>query len=268
MSDTSRDETPVTLDATREGVAVLRLNRPHRHNAFNPDVIQALTDHLDEIRGTPTIRAVLLEGAGQSFSAGADIEWMKFAGDYTHSENVQDARALADMLHKLHALEAVTIALVNGAAMGGGLGLIAACDVAVAVRHAEFRFSEVRLGLIPAAISPYIVKAIGPRAARMLFVTGKPFDTETALRIGLIHAIVPDVPGLAEEAERLVDLVMHAAPGAVKDSKKLVDDVMWREINSGLRHMTADRIADRRASREGKEGLAAYLEKRKPYWAE
>jgi methylglutaconyl-CoA hydratase len=262
------DESPVTLDATREGLAVLRLNRPEKHNAFNPEVIEALNDHLDEIRGTPTVRAVLLEGAGTSFSAGADVEWMRFAADYTRADNVKDARALADMLHKLHCLDAVTIALVNGAAMGGGLGLIAACDVAIAVKWAEFRFSEVRLGLIPATISPYVVKAIGPRWARMLFATGKAFDTELALKIGLIHGVSPDLNALSGEAEKLVDLVFHAAPGAVKDAKRLVDDVMWRELDTKLRHMTADRIADRRASTEGREGLSAYLEKRKPSWAE
>jgi len=262
------EDSLVTLDATREGVAVLRLNRPEKHNAFNPEVIDALSGHLDELRGTPTVRAVILEGAGTSFSAGADLEWMRFAADYSHADNVEDARALADMLHKLHSLDQTTIALVNGAALGGALGLIAACDVAIAVKWAEFRFSEVRLGLTPAVISPYVVKAIGPRWARMLFVTGQAFDTELALRMGLIHGIVPDLNALAQESEKLVDLVFHTAPGAVRDAKKLVDDVMWREINSGLRHMTADRIADRRASDEGKEGLTAYLEKRKPRWAE
>lgn len=262
------DQEPVTLDATREGVAVLRLNRPEKHNAFNPEVIDALSEHLDELRGTPTVRAVILEGAGTSFSAGADLEWMRFAADYTHADNVKDARALADMIHKLHSLEQTTIALVNGAAMGGALGLIAACDVAIAVKWAEFRFSEVRLGLTPAVVSPYVVKAIGPRWARMLFVTGRAFDAELALRMGLIHGIVPDAAGLAEEADKLVELVFHTAPDAVRDAKKLIDDVMWREINTGLRHMTADRIADRRASDEGKEGLTAYLEKRKPKWAE
>lgn len=268
VRDMADDQELVTLDATRDGVAVLRLNRPEKHNAFNPQVIEALTEHLDEIRGTPTVRAVILEGAGKSFSAGADIEWMRFAGDYSHSDNVQDARALAEMLHKLYALEQTTVALVNGAAMGGALGLIAACDVAIAVKWAEFRFSEVRLGLIPAVVSPYVIRAVGPSWARMLFVTGQTFDAQTALRMGLIHGIVEDEGGLAAQAERLVDLAFHAAPGAVREAKKLVDDVMWREINSGLRHLTADRIADRRSSEEGKEGLKAFLEKRKPKWAE
>jgi len=264
----AEEEDLVTFDVTREGVAVLSLNRPEKHNAFNPQVIEALTEHLDEIHGTPTVRAVILEGAGKSFSAGADLEWMRFAGDYSHADNVEDARALSDMLHKLHSLDATTIALVNGAAMGGALGLIAACDVAIAVKWAEFRFSEVRLGLTPAVVSPYIVKAIGPRWARMLFVTGRVFDAETALRMGLIHGIVADLNALSEESEKLVDLVFQTAPGAVRDAKKLIEDVLLRPIDGGLRNMTANRIADRRAGDEGKEGLTAFLEKRKPSWAE
>ena len=267
MSDTT-DTDSVILDATREGVAVLRLNRPERHNAFNPQVIELLTDHLDTIRGTPSIRAVLLAATGRSFSAGADIEWMRFAGDYTHDDNKSDAEALANMLHKLHGLEALTIALVNGTAMGGGLGLIAACDVALCVKSAEFRFSEVRMGLTPATISPYVIEAIGPRWARMLFVTGKPFGAELALQMGLIHGAFDDMNSVMAEADKYVDLAFHAAPDAVRDAKKLVADVMWREINGGLRHMTAARIADRRSSAEGREGLTAFLEKRKPYWAE
>ncbi len=251
MADEDAGEDLVTLDATREGVAVLRLNRPEKHNAFNPEVIDALTGHFDELRGTPSIRAVILEGAGHQLLRRRRSRMDALCRRLFACDNVEDARALADMLHKLHSLEQTTICLVNGAAMGGALGLIAACDVAVAVKWAEFRFSEVRLGLTPAVVSPYIVKAIGPHAARMLFVTGRAFDTETALRLGLIHTIVADIPALAAEAEKLVDLAFHTAPGAVRDAKKLVDDVMWRELNAGLRHMTADRIADPPRERGG-----------------
>ena len=267
MTDSSQVAPLVTLDVTPAGVAVVRLNRPDKHNAFNPDVISALADHFDAIRSMGTIRALLLESTGKTFSAGADLEWMRFTADYTHADNVEDARALANMLNKLHTLPMPTIAVVNGAAMGGGLGLIAACDTAIAVKWAEFRFSEVRLGLTPATISPYVVKAIGPRWARYLFATARPFNAETAQQMGLIHEIVEDIPGLAQATESIVRDIFAAAPGAIADAKKLVDDVEFREISHNIIQMTAGRIADRRASTEGKEGTSSFLEKRKPNWA-
>lgn len=269
MTDASDSAAPlVTLDVTRAGVAVVRLNRPERHNCFNPDVIGQLADHFDAIKSTGTIRAVLLEGSGKSFSAGADLEWMRRAGDYTYNDNVEDGRALAHMLQKLYLLPMPTIALVNGRAMGGGLGLVSACDTAIAVKTAEFSFSEVRLGLSPATISPYCVNAIGPRWARHLFTTGKFFNAEKALQIGLIHEIVEDLPALAQAAEETVSLIFKAAPGAIAASKKLVRDVEYREINHNVIQRTAEELADRRSDDEGREGVAAFLEKRKPYWAE
>jgi len=262
------DQDPVTLDVTDSGVALLRLNRPEKHNALNQDLIRALIDHLEEIRATPSVRVVMLEGAGKSFSAGVDLEWLRFAEDYTHSDNVEDGRLIADLLHRLHNLEQPTIALVNGAAIGGAVGLIAACDIAIAVKWAEFRFAEVRLGITPATIAPYVTKAIGPRWARMLFATGKTFDAQLAHAIGLVHYVVEDAVSLHQEADELVDVIFHGAPGAIAAAKKLVDDVMWREISAGLRHMTAERLADARASDEGREGVVAFLEKRKPSWAQ
>ncbi len=261
------NETPVLFDATRAGVGVITLNRPDRHNAFNPDVIAHLNDLLDELKGQDGLRVVLIKGAGKSFSAGADLEWMQAASDYTRDDNYEDASALAEMLHKLNALPQPTIALVNGAAVGGGLGLIAACDIAVAVKSASFRFSEVHLGLTPATISPYVIEAIGPRWTKALFVSGEGFDADFAYQIGLVHFVVEDLDALADEEERLVSQIFKGAPGAVTAAKKLVEDVMWREIDHGLRKDTANRIADRRASDEGREGLAAFLEKRKPNWA-
>lgn len=262
------DEDPVTLDVTRAGVALVRLNRPERHNPLTPDLVQGLIDLLDEIRATPSVRVVLIEGAGKSFSVGNDAEWLRAETDYTHIDNVEDGRVLADMLHRLRSLEQTTIALVNGAATGGGLGLIAACDVAVAVKWAEFRFAETRLGLTPAVAAPYVIEAIGPRWARFLFSTAKAFDAELAHQIGLVQYVVEDLNALQSQVEDLVSLVFHAAPGAVHAAKKLVDDVMWREINPGLRRMTADRYAKSRESDEGKEGVAALLANRKPGWAE
>lgn len=259
---------PVLFDATRAGVGIISLNRPQKHNAFNPDVIARLSELFDELRSTDSIRVVLIKGEGKSFSAGADIDWMKYAGDYTHGDNEEDAGVMAEMLHRLYALPQPTIALVNGPAVGGGLGLIAASDIAVAVKTAKFRFSEVHLGLTPATISPYVVEAVGPRMARALFTTGESFDAAQAEKMGLVHYVVEDEAALAGMSEHLVKLVFKGAPGAVAAAKKLVQDVMWREIDHHLRHDTSRRIADRRSSDEGKEGLAAFLEKRRPYWAE
>lgn len=266
-TQTTKDsETPVLFDATRAGVGIISLNRPEKHNAFNPDVIARLADLFDELRGSDGIRVVLIKGEGKSFSAGADIDWMRHAGNYTHDDNQEDATGMAEMLHRLHHLPMPTIALVNGAAVGGGLGLIAACDIAVAVKTAKFRFSEVHLGLTPATISPYVVEALGPRMTRALFVTGESFDAAFAEKIGLVHYVVADEAELAEKSEYLVNLIFKGAPGAVRDAKRLVNDVMWREIDAELRHDTARRIADRRMTEEGQEGLAAFLDKRAPRW--
>ncbi len=260
------DETPILFDATRAGVGIVTLNRPEKHNAFNSDVIAHLNDLFSELRGQDGLRCVLIKGAGKSFSAGADLEWMKAAAHYTHGDNFEDASALAEMLHRLYTLPQPTIALVNGAAVGGGLGLVAACDIAIACKAASFRFSEVQLGLTPATISPYVVEAVGPRWAKSLFMTGESFDADDAARMGLVQTVVEDEEALARAEEVVVAQIFKGAPGAVRAAKKLVQDVMWRELDGSLRKETATRIADRRASDEGREGLAAFLEKRKPSW--
>ncbi|MEM7662998.1 MAG: enoyl-CoA hydratase-related protein [Pseudomonadota bacterium] len=258
----------ITLDATRAGIAVVSLNRPEKHNAFNADVISELSDVFDLLKGQDGIRMVIVRGAGKSFSAGADLEWMKAAADYTRDENEEDAAALAAMLRRLYELPQLTLALVQGAAMGGGAGLVAACDVAIALAGTKFRFSEVRLGLTPATISPFVIEAIGPSWARALFATGEMFDAAYAEKIGLVHYTALNAEGLVQLEEHIAGLVFAAAPGAINDSKALVRDVTGKEINSHLGHETAKRIAARRASDEGREGLSAFLEKRKPTWAE
>lgn len=258
----------IELEATRAGVAVVTLNRPDKHNAFNADVISELSDVFDALKGQDGVRLVIIRGAGKSFSAGADLEWMKAAADYTREENEEDAVALAAMLRKLYELPQLTLALVQGAAMGGGAGLVAACDVAIAMAGTKFRFSEVRLGLTPATISPFVVEAIGPSWARALFATGEMFDAAYAEKIGLVHYTAANIEELTELEEHIANLVFAAAPGAINDSKALVRDVSGKDINSHLGHETAKRIAARRASDEGREGLTAFLEKRKPSWAE
>ena len=257
----------ISLDATSAGIAILPLNRPDKHNAFNSQVIAELTDALETLEEQDTLRMVILRGAGKSFSAGADLEWMKAAQHWTREENEQDAVALAEMLRKLAELPQMTLALVQGAAMGGGAGLIAACDVAVAVRSTKFKFSEVRLGLTPATISPFVISAIGPRWAKALFVTAEGFDADYAEKIGLVQYVVDDFEGLAAMEEHIAALAMGAAPGAIRDAKNLVLDFTGEPFSAALSKEPATRIAARRVSDEGKEGLTAYLEKRKPDWA-
>ena len=258
----------IELDASPGGVAVVLLNRPDRHNAFNAQVVSELADAFETLEAADHIRILFLKGAGKSFSAGADLDWMRAAQDYSESENEEDAYALAEMLRRLHALPMLTCALVHGAAMGGGAGLVAACDTAVAVKTAMFRFSEVRLGITPATISPYVIEAIGPRRARALFATGESFDGAYAEKIGLTHYTVEDEAGLREMADHLAKLAFETAPVAVSEAKRLIRDVAGEAIDAGLSRKTARRIAERRVSDEGREGLAAFLDKRKPYWVD
>ncbi len=255
----------VILDATPGGVATVLINRPEKHNAFNGQVIEQLSDAFETVRAS-NCRAMILRGAGKSFSAGGDLAWMKAAAHYTKAENETDALGLAHMLKKLADLPLLTIASVHGACMGGGCGLVAACDVAVSRENAKFCFSEVKLGLIPAAISPYVVRAIGPRWATALFTTAESFNGTYAEKMGLVHYTVPDEAGMDEMLEYVAGMAFAAGPEAVAEAKRLVADVAGREINEDLIHMTAKRIAERRASDEGKEGLTAFLEKRKPNW--
>ncbi len=257
---------PVILESSPGGVAAILFNRPEKHNAFNGHIISVLSEMFETLHGADELRCVILRGKGKSFSAGADLDWMKAAANYGDAENREDAADLARMLDKLYRLPCLTIALVNGTAMGGGLGLIAACDVAIAVETAKFRFSEVRLGLTPATISPYVIEAVGPRWARRLFATGESFDAAMAKEIGLIQEVVADDVELSQAGERFAKMAFETAPHAVDEARKLVRDVKWRDIDHGLMAETAKRIAQRRASDEGQEGLSAFLAKRVPNW--
>lgn len=256
----------IRFEATEEGLAVVTLNRPDVHNAFNAELIAELTDVFTMISEQPSIRMMILRGEGPSFSAGADLNWMKLAATHTREDNETDAMRLAEMLRRLYEMPQMTLALVHGAAMGGGAGLVAACDVAIAKAGTQFRFSEVRLGLTPATISPFVVQAIGPRWAKALFVTAEGFDAAYAEKIGLVHYVAEDDVKMAELQEHIARLVFSVAPGAVADAKRLVVDVTGMEIDNSLMHTTAKRIAARRVSGEGKEGIAAFLEKRAPSW--
>lgn len=259
----------VNLHFTHEGVATVTLNRPDVHNAFNDELIEVLIQIIDDLGNQEGVRAIILAGAGKSFSAGADLQWMRRAAeDFTEEDNREDARAMARLMGKIYHSPKPTIALVQGSAFGGGLGLVAACDIAIAVRGASFALSEVRLGLIPAVISPYIVEAIGARNARRYFLTAERFDAEEAYRMGLIHILVDDVHLLAEARDRLIEHIYQAAPGAIAAAKELIYAVSYREMGDALEEMTADRIARQRVTAEANEGIDAFFNKRKPRWGE
>jgi methylglutaconyl-CoA hydratase len=245
--------------------AILWLNRPEVHNAFDDALIREFGKALAELAEDSTIRVVLLAGKGKSFSAGADLEWMKRMAGYSEEENEADARLLAELMHRLDTFPKPTIALVHGVAMGGGVGLVAACDMAIAEDGAVFAISEVRLGLIPAVISPYVVAAIGMRAARRYFLTAERFEAHRALALGLVNTVAPHGE-LTNEGIRLADILIQNGPQAITGAKQLLAAVAGRPINAELRTDTARRIAQRRASAEAREGVAAFLEKRKPYW--
>jgi methylglutaconyl-CoA hydratase len=262
------EQEPVLFAASPEGVAVITLNRPDIHNAFNPAVIARLNDILEDLRTADGVRVVLVEAAGKSFSAGADLNWMKSAANFTEDENYDDARALARMLHAFRTLPQPTIALVHGAARAGGVGIVSACDIAFASKQASFAVTEVRLGLTPSTISPYLVEAIGAREARRWFLTGELFDAEQAFRIGLVHQVFEDAESLRAAGEELVDGILKCAPGAVHATKELIELVRAGEITADLREETARHIARQRLTEEGREGIASFLEKRKPRWAE
>ncbi|MBI3439419.1 MAG: enoyl-CoA hydratase/isomerase family protein [Proteobacteria bacterium] len=257
---------PVLLDVSPEGVAIVTLNRPEKRNAFDELMIGGLRETFETLKGADHVRAVFLRGAGESFCAGADIDWMQRAATYTQEDNETDALTLARMLQHLHDLPQLTVALVHGAAMGGGAGLVAACDIGVALTNTRFRFSEVRLGLTPATISPFVIEAIGPRWAKALFASAEGFDGLFAEKIGLVQYAVETEAELQAMMEHLSELALAAAPGAVADAKQLVREVAGQRIDDSLAKETARRIAKRRGSAEGKEGLAAFLAKRKPEW--
>lgn len=255
---------PVVIQGTPEGVVVVNLNRPERKNAFDAPTIDALHEAFVTLKGQDGVRIVFLRGVGGAFCAGADLDWMREAAGWNEDQNREDARGLAAMLHALHALPQLTVALVEGPAFGGGAGLAAACDMALATVDAQFSFSEVKLGLTPATISPYVVAAIGRRAARRLFATGERFGAEAAVRFGLVDRVVDD---LHAEAVALAHAQRACAPEAVGEAKRLVDDVAGRPIDAKLGEETARRIAARRVSAEGREGVAAFLERRRPAWS-
>lgn len=256
----------VLLEISKDGVATLTLNRPDVHNAFDEHVIEALSTHFDALVARDDVHAVVLKGAGKSFSAGADLNWMKRAAAFTQAQNKDDALALARMLNKLNTLPQLTIACVHGAAMGGGLGLVSACDVVLASEQAKFALSEVKLGLIPATIAPYVLQAMGQRQAKRYFQTGERFDAHKAYDIGLVHDVYPTADALEFALRNLLEGMRSNGPAAMAASKALCLDYAGKAITEDVMDQTADAIANTRIGDEAKEGLSAFLEKRKASW--
>lgn len=245
------------------GVATVTLNRPERRNAFDDALIGELDRIFAALARDAAVRVVVLTGTGQAFSAGADINWMRRMAGYSRRENRADAMRLARMLRRLDTLPKPTVARVNGAAYAGTIGLICACDIAVTAAEATFAISEVRVGLLPATIAPYVTAAIGAREARRLNLTGEPFPADEAVRIGLVHKVVP-LAQLDAAVDETVAALLQGAPGAQAKAKRMIAAVAGKPITPAVQARTADAIADARASAEGREGLAAFLEKRKP----
>jgi methylglutaconyl-CoA hydratase len=250
---------------TAQGLTTVTLNRPEVRNAFNDEVITELTAVFLELGKRPEVRCIVLAGNGPSFCAGADLNWMKRMAGYTREQNLEDASALARMLETIYRCPKPTIARVHGDAYAGGTGLVAACDIAVAADTVTFCLSETRLGLIPATISPYVVRAMGARAAHRWFLTAERFSAQEAHRIGYVHEVVP-AEQLDAKVHEIAAALVNAGPEAVKLTKQLVHDVAEREITHSLIRRTAEGIADVRVSDEGREGIRSFLEKRKPNW--
>lgn len=258
------DSTVITAIDER-GVARVTLNRPQKHNAFDDAVIAELREAFDSLAKQEEVRVVVLASSGKNFSAGADLGWMKRMAEYDYEHNHRDAQLLAGMLKALYDLPQPTIARVQGAAFGGAVGLVSCCDMAVAGQSASFCLSEVKIGLIPATISPYVIKAMGERASRRYFTTAERFRAEEALRLGLVSEVVAE-DELDASVEKLIEALLQNGPEAVRASKQLVADVAGRDITADVIEDTCGRIARIRISQEGQEGLGAFLNKRKPNW--
>ena len=254
-----------TLNLELGAVATVTLNRPDVRNAFNDEVINELTQAFAELGARDEVRCIVLAATGPAFCAGADLNWMRRMAGYSREENLADAGKLAAMLKAIYACPKPTIARIQGDAIAGGMGLVAACDIAVCVDTANFCLSEVKLGLIPATISPYVIRAMGARAAHRYFFTAERFSAAEAHRIGVVHEVV-SAEQLDAKVEELSKALCSASPDAVKACKSLVQDVAQREIDEDLIARSVEQIADIRSSAQGKEGVQSFLEKRKPNW--
>jgi len=258
----------VLLQTDSRGVATLTLNRPEKHNAFDDAIVAELTQKLIQLNNDKQVRIVVLTGAGKSFSAGADVNWMRASAQYDEAHNIEDALRLAELMGTLDGLRKPSIARVNGAAFGGGVGLVACCDIAIASSAAKFSLSEVRLGLVPSVISPYVIAAIGTHNARRYFLTADLISADKAREIGLIHEVV-GAEQLDTVVEKEIALLLKGGPKALAAAKELIAGqvALSTSARRNLHSKTANIIAQLRVSEEGQEGLSAFLEKRPPKWS-
>jgi methylglutaconyl-CoA hydratase len=264
--DVSAVNGSVVTNIDARGVATVTLNRPDKHNAFDGSMIGALTESLTMLDGDPGVRVVLLTGAGSSFCAGADLSAMRSIAQASESDNVRDALRLGELLGTLSGLSKPTVARVNGNAFGGGVGLVACCDIVLANIDARLALTEVRFGIVPAMISPYVVAAIGPRQARRYMLTGESISAEAAQRIGLVHEFA-SAEALDASVNRVIESLLKGGPEAQREVKELIGEVRnLATFDERARHATAQRLARLRASAEGQEGLSAFLEKRAARW--
>ncbi len=254
------------LNEIDAGIGIITLNRPERHNAFDDTMIAELSDTLKMMASEPAVRVVVISSTGKSFCAGADLNWMQRAATYSLEENRRDASELAEMLRRIADCPKPVIARVQGPAYGGGVGLVAACDMAVATFDARFALTEAKLGLIPAVISPHVIAAIGERYARRYMLTAEMFSAAEAYRIGLIHEMVADDASLDEAVGEWVETLLKNGPQALAECKALIRSVAGRPLGPKVIDYSVDRIANVRVSPEGQEGLSAFLQKRKPNW--
>ena len=255
--------TQVNIDA--RGVATLTLNRPEVHNAFDDAMIAELIAVLRDLANNDNVRVLVLTSNGKNFSAGADLNWMRSMAQKNYQQNLNDAAELATLMHRLDKFPKPTIALVKGAAFGGALGLVACCDIAIAEENASFCLSEVRIGLIPAVISPYVMRAIGERESRRYFLTAERFMAPKAKQLGLLHEVVTEGE-MSDVAETLINTMLQNSPAAMSAAKSLIHNIYNRKISNNVIAHTEQAIAEIRVSAEGQEGLTAFLEKRKPAW--
>lgn len=253
------------LYAIANNLATITMNRPEVHNAFNEHVIADMTEAFEKSGADKSVRAVILRGNGKSFSAGGDLSWMRRMADYNFQQNVEDAMGLGRLLKTINFLPKPTIALVQGNAFGGGVGLAACCDIAIAEEGTRFCLSEVKIGIVPSIIAPYVIAAIGERQARRYFMTAEKFDAAAAARLGLVHEVVP-AGGLDSGAQKVIAALHDGAPTAQARGKNLILEISKRKIDDDLIRFTAEQIAKARASDEGKEGLSAFLNKTEPGW--
>lgn len=247
------------------GLCEVSLNRPNVHNAFDDQLIKELTELLEKLQNEKRVRLLVLKGEGKSFSAGADLNWMRAMADFSWKQNYQDSLGLATLMSTLANFTRPTVALVHGSAFGGGVGLVACCDFAIAAESTKFSLSETKLGLVPAVISPYVVRAIGKRQAFRTFYSAEVFDAKEARRIGLVQVTYKD-DDFKKESHAFIDKILNNGPEAIYQSKHLIEYVADKPLTEEVIRDTAQKIADIRATAEGKEGVSAFLEKRKPNW--